>query len=308
TFDTTTGVLSGTPAAGEGGVYALTLNATNGVLPKDSQSFTLTVNEAPAITSASSTTFTVGTAGTFTVTANGYPAPTFTRSGTLPTGVSFNTTTGVLSGTPAAGTGGVYPLTIGAVNGVLPNASQSFTLTVNEAPAISSANNTTFIAGTAGSFNVTTTGYPVPARSEAGVLPAGVTFTPGTGALAGVPGAGTGGLYFLTFGAANGVLPNASQAFTLTVNEAPVITSPNGATCVIGTLCSFTVSASGFPAPTFSETGALPFGMSFNTSTGVLSGVPGSSGTFPLTLGATNSVLPNATQNFTLTVNNGATG
>ncbi len=32
------------------------------------QSFTLTVNQAPAITSANSTTFTVGTAGSFTVT------------------------------------------------------------------------------------------------------------------------------------------------------------------------------------------------------------------------------------------------
>jgi hypothetical protein len=34
------------------------------------------VNRAPAITSASSATFTVGTAGSFTVTATGSPAPT----------------------------------------------------------------------------------------------------------------------------------------------------------------------------------------------------------------------------------------
>ena len=107
-------------------------------------------------------------------------------------------------------------------------------------------------------------GYPVPARSETGVLPAGVTFTPGTGVLAGVPGASTGGLYFLTFSAANGVLPNASQGFALTVNEAPTITSPNSTTCVLGSPCSFTVTASGFPAPTFSESGALPFGVSFD--------------------------------------------
>ena len=47
--------------------------------------------------------------------------------------------TGTLSGTPAAGTGGVYALTFTAANGVLPNATQAFTLTVNEAPAITSA-------------------------------------------------------------------------------------------------------------------------------------------------------------------------
>ena len=50
--------------------------------------------------------------------------------------------TATLAGTPAAGTGGTYPLTITATNGVLPDATQSFTLTVNQAtqaPAITSA-------------------------------------------------------------------------------------------------------------------------------------------------------------------------
>ena len=41
---------------------------------------------------------------------------------------------GVLSGTPAAGTHGNYPLTITASNGVSPNATQNFTLTVNPPP------------------------------------------------------------------------------------------------------------------------------------------------------------------------------
>ena len=47
--------------------------------------------------------------------------------------------TATLAGTPAAGTGGTYPLTITAANGVLPDATQSFTLTVDQAPAITSA-------------------------------------------------------------------------------------------------------------------------------------------------------------------------
>jgi hypothetical protein len=88
------------------------------------------VGTAPAITSVNSTTFTVGTAGSFTVTATGFPTPTLSESGTLPSGVTFDPTTGVLSGTPAAGTLGAYPLTFTAANGVTPNATQSFTLTV----------------------------------------------------------------------------------------------------------------------------------------------------------------------------------
>ncbi len=85
---------------------------------------------APAITSADSTTLTEGTAGTYTVTATGTPTPTFVLTGTLPSGVTFDATTGVLSGTPAEGSSGNYPLIITASNGVSPDATQSFTLTV----------------------------------------------------------------------------------------------------------------------------------------------------------------------------------
>jgi hypothetical protein len=91
----------------------------------------LFVGSAPSITSAAGATFTVGSPGTFTVTATGSPAPTFTESGALPPNVTFNTTTGVLSGTPFAGTAGVYHITLGATNGIPPDAMQSFTLTIN---------------------------------------------------------------------------------------------------------------------------------------------------------------------------------
>jgi hypothetical protein len=60
-----------------------------------------------------------------------------THTGALPTGVSFtdnNDGTASLAGTPAAGTGGAYPLTITANNGVTPDANQSFILTVFEVP------------------------------------------------------------------------------------------------------------------------------------------------------------------------------
>ena len=86
--------------------------------------------QAPVITSASAATFTVGEAGSFRVTATGSPAPSLGESGALPSGVTFNSSTGVLSGTPASGTSGTYNLTFTASNGVSPDATQSFTLTL----------------------------------------------------------------------------------------------------------------------------------------------------------------------------------
>src|SRR5207302_11418456 len=152
--------LGGTPAAASGGVYSFTVTAHNGVGADGTQAFTLTVNQAPAITSAGKATFTVGAAGSFPVTSVGPPAPSLAESGALPGGVSFTDNgdgTAALAGTPATGSGGAYPLTITAANGLAPDAKQAFRLNVDQAAAISSAGSTTFIAGKAGSFLVTTT-------------------------------------------------------------------------------------------------------------------------------------------------------
>jgi uncharacterized repeat protein (TIGR03803 family) len=94
------------------------------------------VNQAPAITSPTATTFTTTAVGTFTVTTTGYPNATVTESGSLPGGVTFTSNsdgTATLSGTPAAGSSGTYPLTFTANNGINPEATQDFTLTVNQA-------------------------------------------------------------------------------------------------------------------------------------------------------------------------------
>ena len=315
-----TASLAGTPAAGTGGSYPITITADNGVAPSATQSFTLTVQQAPTITSANSTTFTVGTAGTFSVTATGVPGGAsiaLSEAGALPGGVAFvdnGNGTATLAGAPDAGSGGSYALTITANNGVAPNATQAFTLNVNEAPAITSANNTTFKVGTAGTFTVTTSGFPTNASmliAETGALPGGVTFTNnnnGTATLAGTPTAN--GVFALTITANNGVGTPASQSFTLTVNESPTITSANSATFQVGVASTFTVTTTGFPtnaSMAIIESGALPGGVTFvnnNNGTATLSGTPAaaSGGSYALTITANNGVVPNATQAFTLTV------
>jgi hypothetical protein len=301
-----TGTLSGTPTVS--GTFPITFKAHNSTPPDATQNFTLTVDQAPAITSANSTTFTVGTAGTFTVTTTGFPAPSLIENGALPNGVGFvdnGDGTGTLSGTPTAS--GTFPITFTAHNSTAPDATQNFTLTVNQAPAITSANNTTFTVGTAGSFTVTTTGFPKPSIGEGGSLPNGVGFVDngnGTGTLSGTPTVS--GMFAITFTAHNSTAPDATQSFTLTVNQAPGITSANHATFVVGTAGSFTVTTTGFPKPSVIENGVLPNGVGFvdnGNGTGTLSGNPTVSGTFPITFTAHNSTAPDATQNFTLTVN-----
>src|SRR5271155_852089 len=314
-----TATISGTPATGIAGAYTITITANNGVGTAATQTFSLTVNQPPAITSANATTFTVGTAGTFTVTTTGFPNPTLSDSGSLPSAVTFNDNgngTATISGTPATGTAGTYSITITATNEVGSAANQNFTLTVaggGTAPKITSANNTTFTVGTAGSFTVITTGSPTPALTESGSLPSPVTFKDngnGTATLAGTPATGTAGTYPITITANNGVGTAATQSFTLTVaagGTAPKITRANSSTFTVGTAGTFTVTTTGSPTPALSESGSLPSPVTFKDNgngTATISGSPatGTAGTYTITITASNGVGTAATQTFTLTV------
>ncbi len=87
--------------------------------------------------------------------------------------------------------------------------------------------------------------------------------------------------------------------------QLPAITSPNNATFQLGVQGQFTVTATGYPLPSLTESGSLPGGVGFvdnGNGTGTLSGKPTTSGTFNIVFTATNTA-GNAMQNFVLTVN-----
>jgi hypothetical protein len=120
--------ISGKPTSGGPVIFSVT--ATDAAGDTATQSYTLIINQRPKITSVKQTTFTVGDAGTFTVTVSGYPVPGVTESGRLPSGVTFDRTSDTLSGTPAAGTAGTYPIVFTA-HSAAGTATQKFTLTIN---------------------------------------------------------------------------------------------------------------------------------------------------------------------------------
>ena len=84
----------------------------------------------PSFVNSAAATFIVGTKSSFTVSATGTPPVTLSETGQLPTGVSFDDATGMLEGTPAAGSQGNYSITLTASNGVGSPVTQSFALTV----------------------------------------------------------------------------------------------------------------------------------------------------------------------------------
>lgn len=102
-----------------------------GVGPWSKDTNTFIPGNAPSIGSPSLARFVVGQDGTFTIEATGAPEPTVTVKGTLPPGLVSNG--GVISGLPALGSVGVYPLEVTAENGIMPIATQALTLEVVKA-------------------------------------------------------------------------------------------------------------------------------------------------------------------------------
>ncbi len=301
------GTLSGTPAFGSAGSYPITVTATDAATNTSTQDFTLTVTAGgPSFTSTASASFAENTAGTFSVTASGDTPITFTETGSLPSGVTLGTD-GTLSGTPASATAGSYPITITATDSNSNTSTQDFTLTVTAgAPVFTSASSISFAENSAGTFSVTATGDTPIAFTETGALPSGVTL--GTdGTLSGTPAAGTSGSYPITITATDANTNTSTQDFTLTVSASvPVFTSPTSTSFAENSADTFSVTATGDTPITFTESGALPSGVTLGTD-GTLSGTPafGTAGGYPLTITATDKNSNTSTQSFTLTVTAG---
>lgn len=120
TLNNSTGVLSGTPTAG--GIFNFTLTATGsstgtGSPHSGSRAYTLAIN-APTIVVNPVTlpTPNIGVAYSQTLTSTGGTSPRSfaVTAGFLPTGITLNGATGVLSGTPTAG--GTFNFTITATD------------------------------------------------------------------------------------------------------------------------------------------------------------------------------------------------
>ena len=259
----------------------------------------------------SSATFAVGQASASAILA-GPASAKVTEKGKLPAGISLKTSPAgtVLSGTPHANTGGVYQVTLTASNGGA-NASEAYTVTVNQALAITSSAKTTFTAGLLDTFAVNATGYPFAEWSLANV-PAAIAGVVGlvdngngTATLTALPPPGVTGTFMFSIVAANS-LGTTTERFTLTIDDAPIITSPTTATLTVNqSMTPFTITTSATPTATLRYAGKLPPGIAFKVGangTATLTGRPTRAGTYTIVVTASNGAAPAALQLLTLVI------
>lgn len=216
------------------------------------------------------------------------------QSGTLPTGVTLNSSTGALSGTPTSTSYGSIALVIRATD---PDGNQdqdTFTLPYAD-NLVASESTPNVMSGAAYTGSVSRTGghTPFTYAVQTGALPTGITLNASTGAISG--SSTSVGSYSGTFRVTDAGGRTADVAFAFDVTAALSI-SKSFADGTENTAYSGSATASGGTAPyTYSVlSGALPTGLTLNSSTGAVTGTPTTPGTFNFVIRVTDNVAATA--------------
>ena len=276
----------------------------------DSQGLSLTVGVPASVPPVISTTNLAPATQTrpysASLTMSGGTGP-FTWSisaGSLPTGLSLNSSTGVISGTPT-GTG-TSNFTVKVTDATSATNSQALNLTVNPAPVITTSSLPGALQANSYSQTLTMTGGtgPIAWGISSGSLPVGLSLNGSTGVISGTP-TGTGTANF-TVQVTDANSATDTQTLSIVVSAVPpVITTITLPAATQASSYSKTITLGGGVGPyTWSVvSGSLPAGLSLNSSTGVISGTPTATGTANFTVQVTDGNSMTDTQALSLVVN-----
>lgn len=299
------GRLSGTPQTA--GKFSFTLEVTDSSNPSQmvSESVTLFINDSPlkintAVQPPAGTQSTPYPGFAFTALGG---SPQFTWSvtaGALPAGLTLNSN-GTLSGTPSGSGSSTFTVSVTDSAPSPETDSHSFTIEIGPTLLITSASPPSGTDSATYDFQLTVSRGTPPyswnwsATTQSG-LPPGLVLSP-AGLIQGVPT--TAGTYAIVVTVTDSSRPTlqGTASYTITINPppAPQILAVNPLAAAVNVPFSFAFSATGGQTPlTWSETGALPAGLSLSAA-GLLSGTPLATGSLPVTINVRDSSGQNGT-------------
>lgn len=229
-------------------------------------------------------------------------------SGSLPPGMSLNTTTGIISGNPSAQ--GTYTFTITGTNSSGTSNPATMSVTVN--PPAANPPDISWEIGAASVYTLEvgealTTPAPTNSNTVDGAvfaispaLPAGLSINSSTGVVSGSPDEPITATVF-TITATNGA-GSSTVSLTITVTlTAPNISPNSSVTYYVGSVVNQSAPTNtGGRIASWTISPALPGGLSLNASTGVISGTPTSvSAATAYVLSASNAT---GTSSITITI------
>lgn len=279
-FNTTTGIISGTPLVAASEII-FTVTATN-LTGSATASLSITINDlAPdAFSYTSPNVYTVGT--TITVlnpiyaTSTGGDVVSFAISPALPAGLVLSTTSGKISGTPSAASE-LTTYTVTATNSG-GNSSANLQITVGDLDPTDleySTPNNLFKGIEINPLQPSYSGGAISSYTISPNLPTGLQLDTTTGEISGTPTVVSSNTSYTITGTNDS--GSTAKIISLTVNDnSPsnlTYTTPNQFT--IGSpIPTLTPTNTGGVVTSYSITPTLPAGLSFNSSTGEISGTP----------------------------------
>jgi Putative Ig domain len=235
-LNTSTGAITGTPNAT--GTTSFTVKATDSTTPTAqtaTKSFSITVVNALSITTTSLPAGTVGSPYNTTVAATGGTTP-YTWSwaaqagSSLPPGLSINSSTGVISGTPSTNTGSPFNVTVTVADSATnpqQNASANFSITITVATLTVTTTSSQLPNGTVNTaypnnVNLSASGGipPYTWLQTGGTLPPGLSLST-SGVISGTPTTATGSPFSFTVQVTDSATNTATATLSITVNAAP---------------------------------------------------------------------------------------
>lgn len=308
---TGSGTLSGTPA--EAGTFSVSVTATDAYGQAVSRAYALDVAQPTLALTPGGGSLPNATAGeAFSqslVVAGGIAPYTATLSGTLPTGITFNPATLAFAGTPTESGTFAFDVTATDSTGGTPGTvTATYSLTVL-VPALSLSPETVpgATAGVAYTQAFVATGGVAPYQYAlgAGTLPAGLSLNAATGQLDGTPTeAGSFDFSITATDSTTGTAASVTRAYTLAVSAPTIVVDPETLPTALQSVeYAQALSARGGTAPyTFTlDAGTLPTGMTLSAE-GALAGTPTETGSFEVTIRATDALGFSGTRAYALTV------
>ncbi|MBZ5631478.1 MAG: Ig domain-containing protein, partial [Acidobacteriia bacterium] len=306
TLNASSGVISGTPTASGTATFTVQVRDSAATPATATKQLSITVAAAPPALAISTTSLAIATAGSAysaTVQATGGVTP-YSWSitvGTLPTGLTLNASTGVISGTPTISGSATFTVQVRDSAATPATDTQQLTLTVSGL-TITNLSLANAVVGTAYSATFTAANGTPPYSwtRTSGSLPAGLTLASG-GTLSGTPTAA--GASTFTVQVTDSTTASKTANFTLTVNAALAITTATLPDASTGSAYQQVLAATGGTTPyTWSVTaGSMPPGLSLSTS-GTISGTPTTVGSYSFTVQVADAAAATRTAGLSLTV------